>query len=110
MDKQEQEFRQELSRTGIDVIREGDNIRLVMPSNITFSSNQSYITRGFHATLNDVAKVLTKFDRTYLSIEGHTDSQGTTEFNQNLSVQRASSVKDYLIKQSILDGRLKVTG
>jgi len=110
MDKQEQEFREELSGTGIDVTREGDNIRLVMPSNITFASNQSYITRGFHATLNDVAKVLTKFDKTYLSIEGHTDSQGSTEFNQNLSVQRASSVKDYLIKQSILDGRLKVTG
>jgi len=110
MDKQEQEFREELSGTGIDVIREGDNIRLVMPSNITFASNQSYITRGFHAILNDVAKVLTKYDKTYLSIEGHTDSQGSTEFNQNLSVQRASSVKDYLIKQSVLDGRLITIG
>lgn len=110
MDKQEEEFREELSGTGIDVIREGDNIRLVMPSNITFASNQSYITSGFHATLNDVAKVLTKFDKTYLSIEGHTDSQGSNEFNQNLSEQRAISVRNYLVQQNILDGRLQVTG
>lgn len=110
MDKQEEEFREELSGTGIDVIREGDNIRLVMPSNITFATNQSYITSGFHATLNDVAKVLTKFDKTYLSIEGHTDSQGSNEFNQKLSEQRAISVRNYLVQQNILDGRLQVTG
>jgi outer membrane protein OmpA-like peptidoglycan-associated protein len=110
MDKQEEEFREELSGTGIEVIREGDNIRLVMPSNITFATNQSYITSGFHTTLNDVAKVLTKFDKTYLSIEGHTDSQGGTEFNQTLSEKRATSVKDYLVQQNILDGRLQVTG
>lgn len=110
MDKQEEEFRQELSGSGIDVVREGDNIRLVMPSNITFATNQSYITSGFHSTLNDVAKVLTKFDKTYLSIEGHTDSQGGAEFNQTLSEKRATSVKDYLIQQSILEGRLQVTG
>lgn len=110
MDRQEEAFREELSDSGIDVIREGDNIRLVMPSNITFATNQSYITSGFHTTLNDVAKVLIKFDKTYLSIEGHTDSQGSDTFNQNLSEKRAESVKNYLVQQSILDGRLQVTG
>lgn len=110
MDRQEEAFREELSDSGIDIIREGDNIRLVMPSNITFATNQSYITSGFHTTLNDVAKVLIKFDKTYLSIEGHTDSQGSDAFNQNLSEKRAESVKNYLVQQSILDGRLQVTG
>jgi outer membrane protein OmpA-like peptidoglycan-associated protein len=110
MDRQEEAFREELSGSGIDIIREGDNIRLVMPSNITFATNQSYITSGFHTTLNDVAKVLTKFDKTYLSIEGHTDSQGSHAFNQNLSEKRAESVKNYLVQQKILEGRLQVTG
>ena len=102
MDKQEQEFREELSGSGIDVIREGDNLRLVMPSNITFATGQSYITSGFHNTLNDIAKVLNKFDKTLLSIEGHTDNVGSAQFNQNLSEQRAESVKNYLVNQSIL--------
>lgn len=110
MDKQEQAFRDELSGSGIDVVREGDNLRLIMPSNITFSTGQSYITSGFHTTLNDVAKVLVKFDKTLLSIEGHTDSSGAADFNQKLSEQRATSVKSYLMNQNILAARLNTTG
>lgn len=110
MDKQEQAFREELSGSGIDVIREGDNIRLVMPSNITFATDQSYITTGFHQTLNDIAKVLIKFDKTLLSIEGHTDSTGSAQHNQLLSTQRAQSVQQYLIAKSIEESRLKITG
>ena len=110
MDKQEQEFRQELAGSGIDVVREGDNLRLIMPSNITFASGQSYITTGFHNTLNDIAKVLAKFDKTLLSIEGHTDSTGSDAFNQTLSEKRADSVKYYLIKQSIQGDRLHTMG
>ncbi|GAA6205144.1 OmpA family protein [Thalassotalea sp. SU-HH00458] len=110
MDKQEQAFREELSGSGIDVIREGDNIRLVMPANITFATDQSYITAGFHQTLNDIAKVLIKFDKTLLSIEGHTDSTGSEQHNQLLSTQRAKSVQQYLIRKSVEENRLKVTG
>ncbi len=110
MDKQEQEFRQELSGSGIDVVREGNNLRLVMPANITFATGQSYITSGFYNTLNDVARVLNKYEKTLLSIEGHTDSQGTAEYNQGLSEQRANSVKSYLTKQNIFANRLRTLG
>jgi len=110
MDKQEEAFRDELSGSGIDVVREGDNLRLIMPSNITFATGQSYITSGFHATLNDVAKVLVKFDKTFLSIEGHTDSSGAADFNQKLSEQRATSVKSYLMNQNIIAARLNTIG
>lgn len=110
MDQQEEAFRKELSGSGIDIIREGDNLRLVMPSNITFATNQSYITAGFHSTLNDVAKVLIKFDKTLLSIEGHTDNTGSAEYNQTLSTKRAQSVQSYLVEQHIQASRLKVTG
>ena len=102
MDKQEQEFREELAGSGIDVVREGNNLRLVMPSNITFATGQAYITSGFYDTLNDIARVLSKYEKTLLSIEGHTDSQGAEQFNQTLSEQRATSVKQYLTNQKIL--------
>lgn len=110
MDEQEKAFREELSGSGIDVIREGDNIRLVMPSNITFATGKAYISSGFHSTLNDITKVLAKFDKTLLSIEGHTDSTGTEEFNQKLSEDRAFNVKNYLVKQGIIETRLKTSG
>ena len=110
MDKQEKEFRDELSGSGIEVVREGDNLRLIMPSNITFATGQSYITSGFHETLDAIARVLNKYEKTLLSIEGHTDSQGAEQFNQDLSEQRAGSVKQYLVNQNILSDRLRTTG
>ena len=110
MDKQEKEFRDELSGSGIEVVREGDNLRLIMPSNITFATGQSYITSGFHETLDAIARVLNKYEKTLLSIEGHTDSQGAEQFNQDLSEQRADSVKQYLVNQNILSDRLRTTG
>mgnify|MGYP000408280199 CR=1 FL=1 len=110
MDKQEQEFRQELSGSGIDVVREGDNLRLIMPANITFATGQSYISSGFHVTLNDVAKVLNKFEKTLLSVEGHTDNVGSNDMNQTLSEHRASSVKSYLLNKNILNARIQTIG
>ncbi|WP_448250371.1 OmpA family protein [Thalassotalea agariperforans] len=110
MDEQEEAFRQELSGSGIDIIREGDNLRLVMPSNITFATNQAYISAGFHSTLDDIVKVLVKFDKTLLSIVGHTDDTGSADYNQKLSEQRAESVKNYLVSKNIIDTRLKTTG
>tara|TARA_R110000787_G_scaffold38829_9_gene97642 strand:+ start:1360 stop:1989 length:630 start_codon:yes stop_codon:yes gene_type:complete len=110
MDKQEQEFRDELSGSGIEVVREGDNLRLIMPANITFATGQAYITSGFYNTLDAIARVLNKYEKTLLSIEGHTDSQGAAQFNQDLSEQRAGSVKQYLTNQEIIASRLQTIG
>ena len=110
MDKQEQEFRDELSGSGIEVVREGDNLRLIMPANITFATGQAFITSGFYPTLDAIARVLNKYEKTLLSIEGHTDSQGAAEFNQNLSEQRADGVKQYLTNQDIIASRLQTIG
>lgn len=110
MDQQEQDFRDELAGSGVEVIREGDNLRLVMPSNITFATDQSYITSGFYGTLDAIAKVMNKYEKTYLSIEGHTDSTGKADYNQTLSEQRALSVKNYLLNQQILAARIATLG
>lgn len=110
MDRQEAEMREQLSGSGVEVVREGDNLRLVMPSNITFASNQSTITPQFHDILNSIANVLSHYDKTFLSIEGHTDSSGSESYNQTLSERRARSVQQYLVNQSIMQARLSVVG
>lgn len=110
MDKQEQAFREELAGSGIQVVREGDNIRLIMPSNITFGLDQDAIAADFYPTLNAVAKVMRKYDKTFLSIEGHTDNTGAASYNQRLSERRAMSVKGYLASQSIDSARLYTSG
>ncbi|GAP76836.1 MULTISPECIES: OmpA family protein [Pseudoalteromonas] len=110
MDKQEQAFRDELAGSGVEVVREGDNIRLVMPSNITFATDQSYISSGFHRTLDAIASVMNKYEKTYLSVQGHTDSTGASDYNQRLSEQRAQSVKNYLVNKQILAARVSTQG
>jgi outer membrane protein OmpA-like peptidoglycan-associated protein len=110
MDKQEQAFRDELAGSGVEVYREGNSIRLSIPGNITFPSDSSSIVTDFYPVLNDVAKVLNRYDKTKLSIEGHTDSQGDEQYNQNLSMMRANSVANYLESTSVVPDRLQTLG
>lgn len=110
MDKQEQEFRDELSGSGVQVIREGDNIRLQMPGNITFATDSASISQNFYPVLNDVARVLTKYEKTTMMVEGHTDSTGTAEYNQQLSLNRAMAVRNYLVGNGVDQRRLTTYG
>jgi outer membrane protein OmpA-like peptidoglycan-associated protein len=110
MDKQEAAFRKELEGSGVEVIREGDNMRLVMPSNITFASSQANISPSFYPTLDAITKVMNQYEKTLLNIVGHTDSTGSSELNQRLSEQRANGVKNYLLGQNVLAARLQTQG
>jgi outer membrane protein OmpA-like peptidoglycan-associated protein len=110
MDRQEVQLRQQLEGTGVRVVRNGDEISLVMPGNITFDLNQTSIRSQFAGTLNSVALVLGEFDQTIVQIEGHTDSQGADSYNQLLSERRASSVRDFLLNQGIESKRTRAVG
>jgi outer membrane protein OmpA-like peptidoglycan-associated protein len=104
MDNQEAELRAQLRGTGVSVTRDGNRIILNMPSNITFQTDQDAIMPGFYPTLNSVALVLKKFNRTLVDVDGYTDSTGGDSYNLALSQRRAQSVASYLEAQDI-DGR-----
>ncbi|MEM1140792.1 MAG: OmpA family protein [Pseudomonadota bacterium] len=110
MDRQEAEIRQQLAGTGVSVIRQGDNIQLVMPSNVTFATGSSSLNPQFFNVLGGVSTVLQKYNQTVLTVSGHTDSVGDEGYNMQLSVDRASSVAQYLIGQQIMAQRLVVRG
>ena len=110
MDKQEAELRRKLEGSGVRVVRNGDEIELIMPGNITFDLNESTIKPSFSGTLESVALVLKEFDKTIIQIEGHTDSSGSDSYNQLLSERRASSVRDFLLNQGIAPARTRATG
>ena len=110
MDRQEMKLRQELEGTGVSVYRDGDNITLNMPGNITFATNSADLNSQFYGVLTSVSKVMTEFDQTVVEVAGHTDSTGTNAYNQSLSERRASSVAQYLRTQGIMDQRLITIG
>lgn len=110
MDQQEAALRAELEGTGVRVQRNGDKLTLIMPGNITFATGRYEIKGDFYPTLNSVAKVLKKFDKTAIKVTGHTDSTGSDSTNQVLSEQRANSVAQYLMGQQIPSGRVHAVG
>lgn len=110
MDRQETALRQRLQGSGVQVRREGNNLYLVMPGNITFASGRSEIRSDFYEVLNSVAVVLKEFNKTAIKISGHTDSTGGDALNQTLSEQRAASVRSYLVNQNIASGRIQSVG
>ncbi len=110
MDVQEAKLREQLQGTGVQVAREGDNIRLIMPGSITFETG-SYNLRGdFYPALNSVGEVLAKYADTTLRITGHTDNTGGRALNQTLSERRAGSVADYLATRAVERSRMLVQG
>lgn len=110
MDKQEQEFREELADSGVEVYREGDDLRLYMPGNITFETGSAAISPDFFPVLDDVALILNRYDKTRLHIEGHTDDVGAAQYNQHLSESRAESVRGYLLQSRLNPQRISTQG
>ena len=107
MDQQEMLLRQELEGTGVRVERVGNEIRLVMPGNITFATDSDRIAGNFYPVLDSVAKVLLKFDKTAINVDGYTDSTGSFEYNQSLSERRSMSVSNYLSQVGV--DRLRIS-
>lgn len=110
LDQQEKELRQQTAGTGVDVVREGDNLYLNMPSQVTFGVDSAAIQPAFRSTLNQVASTLVKYESSYVDVYGHTDSTGSDSYNQNLSERRANSVADYLSANGVQSARLATRG
>ena len=110
MDEQEKKLRQRTAGTGIDVERQGDQLVLNMPGDVTFDYNSALVKSQFRSALDSVASTLAEYPSTYIDVYGHTDSTGSDSYNQGLSERRASSVADYLGGRGIQRARMATMG
>jgi outer membrane protein OmpA-like peptidoglycan-associated protein len=110
MDKQEAKLRQQMAGTGVDVVRNGDNITLDMPGGVTFAFNSADLNAQFYPVLDKVAATLTEFDKSVIEVAGHTDSVGSAAYNQQLSERRANSVAAYLASRGVSQSRVVTIG
>jgi outer membrane protein OmpA-like peptidoglycan-associated protein len=109
-DKQEAALRASMANTGVEVQRQGDQIKLIMPGNITFATDSSAIASSFYSPLNNLAGSLKQFNQNNIEIIGYTDSTGARQHNMDLSLQRAQSVSTYLTSQGVDSSHLSVRG
>ena len=110
MDRQEAQIRARLEGTGVRVQRVGNDLKLIMPGNITFATDSANITPSFYSVLDSVGIVLTEFDDTSIDISGFTDSTGSDTHNQLLSENRANSVASYMVRTGVKAMRIQARG
>lgn len=96
MDVQEAKLREKLEGAGVSVTRDGDNIILNMPGNLTFDTDSTTVKSSFRPVLDAVSEVLKEYKSTMIQVAGHTDSTGGDKYNLMLSQQRAQSVANIL--------------
>ena len=109
-DRQERALRDQMAGTGVDIVRQGDNITLNMPDNITFGFDRSDLQPQFYPVLDNLARTLNEYNQTIIEVAGHTDSVGTDSYNQGLSMRRADTVGNYLIARGLMRDRFIITG
>lgn len=110
MDYQAAQLRKELVGTGVQVKQIDGMIYLVMPGNITFNTNESYIKQSFQPVIISIAKVLKEYNKTVVQVNGYTDNTGSDAINNPLSVKRANAVADFLKIQGIAANRIIANG
>jgi outer membrane protein OmpA-like peptidoglycan-associated protein len=110
MDRQEAKLRQQMAGTGVDVVRNGDNITLDVPGGVTFAFDSADVNAQFYPVLDKVAGTLKEYDKTVIEVAGHTDNVGSDTYNQALSQRRANSVAAYLSGQGLASTRVVTVG
>jgi outer membrane protein OmpA-like peptidoglycan-associated protein len=94
MDQRAKEIEQNVP--GAIVERVGEGIQITFPSGLLFDFDSDVIRSNAATNLNSLASNLSKYGDSNLMVAGHTDAVGGSEYNQNLSEQRAESAARYL--------------
>ncbi|MEZ5741176.1 MAG: OmpA family protein [Burkholderiaceae bacterium] len=111
MQEQKRQMEQATAGTGVNVVQTPDNrLKLEVPSDISFDVNKATIKPDFEPVLMQFASSLQNHPDTIVNIIGHTDSTGSDQINNPLSVNRAASTRNYLAARGVNPQRISIDG
>lgn len=110
LDRQARRLAEQAEGTGVEVTREADGVRVVLPADVAFNVGSADIQTDLRATLDRFAETLQQEPATRITVIGHTDSTGSNAVNDALSTRRAKAVADYLVARGVSDGRMSALG
>ncbi len=108
MDEQAAEMQRDIE--GAKIERIGEGIKITFQSGILFATNSSDLQPAAGENIAKLAMILQKYDDTNILVEGHTDSTGTAEYNQQLSERRAASVATFARSRGVRSDRFTTLG
>ena len=105
-------LRARLSQQLSSVLQTRDSARglIVNMSDVLFDTAAFTLKPGAREKLSKVAGILLAYPGLNIEVDGHTDNVGGDEYNQNLSDQRAESVRAYLVAQGVPTGSVTAKG
>jgi outer membrane protein OmpA-like peptidoglycan-associated protein len=106
MDKQAQKIEEEIPGAQVERVDDGIVVTFDETSGVYFDTNKYNINSASQTTLNKLIGVFKEYPDTNILVVGHTDSQGTEDYNMTLSKNRAYAVTNYLSQNGISQGRL----
>jgi outer membrane protein OmpA-like peptidoglycan-associated protein len=101
---------QQLGTDRVRVVRKGARLVLTLLTGSGFESGSFRLTRDAEATLASLAATLREFDKTLVSVHGHTDASGGAAANIALSERRALAVARFLVENGVDRRRLVAVG
>ena len=111
MEAQREAMAQATAGTGVDVSRTANNeLKLDIPSDISFDTGKAAIKPNMRPILDRFAQTLKDNPATKLRIVGHTDNTGSDAINNPLSLERASSARNYLEDRGVAGSRIETVG
>jgi outer membrane protein OmpA-like peptidoglycan-associated protein len=108
MDKQAEEMKQDIA--GAKIERVGEGIKITFDSGLLFDVAKANLKPASKENLKNLARILNKYEDTNILLEGHTDSDGSEEYNLQLSRSRANSVANYLQSLNVDPTRFTIMG
>jgi len=108
--KRQKRLRSLFPDKGVEIIVNLDGSLLVRLSILKFSSGSRKLDARYFDLLGRVKEAMDIYGDRNFRIEGHTDSLGDVKVNQQLSLRRAESVRDFLIAAGVDAGSIKALG
>ncbi len=111
MDNQERALRDATAQSGAASIRrDQDVLTATFKSDLFFDFDSEQLKPGAYYELNRITSVLNQYPQTTIRVEGHTDTRGSVQYNQQLSERRAIAVKNALVQQGVDPMRIEAYG
>jgi outer membrane protein OmpA-like peptidoglycan-associated protein len=108
MDKQKGELADDLENASVE--RVGEGLLITFDSGLLFDYDSDAVKGAARSNLTDLAQSLRNYSGTEVLIVGHTDAQGTDDYNYGLSQRRAASARAFLVSQGVPSNRIRTEG
>lgn len=108
MDNQAEDMQRDLE--GAKVERIGEGIKIIFESGILFTVDSAELSNDAKENIGKFATILNKYPDTDILVEGHTDSDGSDEYNQRLSERRVQAVVAYIVTNGVSGNRFTAIG